>query len=124
MSHGKLESKHWRGFAADFFGADLNSDSQKAGGFSGLTSPRSACECWQDPVRADHGVRALDDFSRIVHRYVGNSGVRTLTCAEQLRAMAFAQLTWRESLRDIEASLAANITVFDCGQKVKDFRNL
>ena len=28
--------------------------------------------------------------------------------AEQLRAMAFAQLTWRESLRDIEASLAAN----------------
>jgi len=47
-------------------------------------------------------------FTRIVHRYDGNSGVRTLTCAEQLRAMAFAQLTWRESLRDIEASLAAN----------------
>lgn len=47
-------------------------------------------------------------FSRIVHRYDGNAGVRTLTCAEQLRAMAFAQLTWRESLRDIEASLAAN----------------
>ena len=47
-------------------------------------------------------------FTRIVHRYDGNAGVRTLTCAEQLRAMAFAQLTWRESLRDIEASLAAN----------------
>ena len=47
-------------------------------------------------------------FTRIVHRYGGNSGVRTLSCAEQLRAMAFAQLTWRESLRDIEASLAAN----------------
>ena len=47
-------------------------------------------------------------FTRIVHRYGGNAGVRTLTCAEQLRAMAFAQLTWRESLRDIEASLAAN----------------
>jgi len=47
-------------------------------------------------------------FARIVHRYDGNAGVRTLTCAEQLRAMAFAQLTWRESLRDIEASLAAN----------------
>lgn len=47
-------------------------------------------------------------FARIVHRYGGNAGVRTLTCAEQLRAMAFAQLTWRESLRDIEASLAAN----------------
>ena len=47
-------------------------------------------------------------FSRIVERYRGNSGVRTLTCAEQLRAMAFAQLTWRESLRDIEVSLGAN----------------
>ena len=47
-------------------------------------------------------------FARIVQRYGGNSGVRTLTCAEQFRAMAFAQLTWRESLRDIEASLSAN----------------
>ena len=47
-------------------------------------------------------------FARIVHRYCGNAGVRTLTCAEQFRAMAFAQLTWRESLRDIEASLSAN----------------
>ncbi len=49
-------------------------------------------------------------FARIVQRYSGNSGVRTLSCAEQFRAMAFAQLTWRESLRDIEASLSANAT--------------
>jgi hypothetical protein len=47
-------------------------------------------------------------FARIVQRYSGNAGVRTLSCAEQFRAMAFAQLTWRESLRDIEASLLAN----------------
>jgi Domain of unknown function (DUF4372)/Transposase DDE domain len=47
-------------------------------------------------------------FARIVQRRGGNSGVRTLSCAEQFRAMAFAQLTWRESLRDIEASLSAN----------------
>lgn len=47
-------------------------------------------------------------FTRIVQRYSGNAGVRTLSCAEQFRAMAFAQLTWRESLRDIEASLSAN----------------
>ena len=47
-------------------------------------------------------------FARIVHRYSGNAGARTLSCAEQFRAMAFAQLTWRESLRDIEASLSAN----------------
>ena len=49
-------------------------------------------------------------FARIVQRHGGNSGVRTLSCAEQFRAMAFAQLTWRESLRDIEASLSANAT--------------
>ena len=47
-------------------------------------------------------------FMRIVQRYAGDSGVRRLTCAEQFRVMAFAQLTWRESLRDIEASLSAN----------------
>jgi hypothetical protein len=47
-------------------------------------------------------------FARIVQRYAGNAGVRALTCAEQFRAMAFAQLTWRESLRDIEVSLSSN----------------
>jgi hypothetical protein len=47
-------------------------------------------------------------FARIVQRHGGNSGVRALSCTEQFRAMAFAQLTWRESLRDIEASLSAN----------------
>ena len=47
-------------------------------------------------------------FGRIVDRYSGNAGVRRLTCAEQFRVMAFAQLTWRESLRDIEVKLAAN----------------
>ena len=47
-------------------------------------------------------------FTRIVNRYSGNSGVRRLSCAEQFRAMAFAQLTWRESLRDIEVTLGAN----------------
>ena len=36
-------------------------------------------------------------FARIVQRHGGNSGVRTLSCAEQFRAMAFAQMTWRES---------------------------
>ena len=47
-------------------------------------------------------------FGRIVDRYSGNAGVRRMTCAEQLRVMAFAQLTWRESLRDIEVTLGAN----------------
>jgi transposase len=46
-------------------------------------------------------------FHRIVARHGGDKGVRALTCAEQFRAMAFAQLTYRESLRDIEACLQA-----------------
>ena len=47
-------------------------------------------------------------FGRIVARYGGDTRVRSFTCAEQFRAMAFAQLTWRENLRDIEACLGAN----------------
>jgi transposase len=47
-------------------------------------------------------------FSRIVKRYQGDTGVRSLSAAEHFRVMAFAQLTLRESLRDIEASLGAN----------------
>jgi hypothetical protein len=47
-------------------------------------------------------------FGRIVDLYSGNAGVRRLTCTERFRVMAFAQLTWRESLRDIEVTLAAN----------------
>lgn len=46
-------------------------------------------------------------FGRIVNRYGGNRYVKSLTCAEQFRVMAFAQLTWRESLRDIEVCLSA-----------------
>jgi len=47
-------------------------------------------------------------FHRIVDRYDGDRRVRTLTCAEQYRAMAFAQLTYRESLRDIETCLSVH----------------
>jgi len=47
-------------------------------------------------------------FARIVQRHGGNARVRKLSCAEQFRAMAYAQLTWRESLRDIELTLSAN----------------
>ena len=49
-------------------------------------------------------------FARIVERYGGDSRVRSLSCPEQFRAMAFAQLTCRESLRDIETCLLANQT--------------
>ena len=46
-------------------------------------------------------------FHRIVSRYDGDHRIRTLPCAEHFRALAFAQLTYRESLRDIEACLSA-----------------
>src|SRR3984957_12146633 len=46
-------------------------------------------------------------FTRIVARYDGDYDVRTFPCVEQYRAMAFAQLTYRESLRDIETCLSA-----------------
>lgn len=46
-------------------------------------------------------------FTRYVQKYGGDHRVRTLPCTEQFRIMAFAQLTHRESLRDIEACLTA-----------------
>lgn len=46
-------------------------------------------------------------FRRLVQRYRGDHRVRTFTCWHQFVCMAFAQLTFRESLRDIEACLRA-----------------
>lgn len=46
-------------------------------------------------------------FRRVVTRYGGNRRVRTFTCWDQFACMAFAQMTFRESLRDIEACLRA-----------------
>ena len=49
-------------------------------------------------------------FARIVERYGGDRYVKSLCCAEHFRVMAFAQLTYRESLRDIEACLSAQVS--------------
>lgn len=46
-------------------------------------------------------------FGRIVERYGGDHRVRQFSCASQFRCMAFAQLAYRESLRDIETCLRA-----------------
>lgn len=46
-------------------------------------------------------------LDRLVTRYNTESGVRHFGCRQQLICMVFAQLTWRESLRDIEACLNA-----------------
>lgn len=44
-------------------------------------------------------------FRRLVSKYRGDFNVRTFSCLNQFLSMAFAQLTYRESLRDIEACL-------------------
>lgn len=48
-----------------------------------------------------------DALDRCIRRYRGNHRVRTFSCRDQFLVMAFAQLTYRESLRDIEACLSA-----------------
>lgn len=47
----------------------------------------------------------LHEFRKCVTRYQGNRHVKTFTCLDQFLTMAFAQLTYRESLRDIEVCL-------------------
>jgi len=44
-------------------------------------------------------------FRRCVARYQGNHRIRSFTCSDQFLCMAFAQLTYRDSLRDIECCL-------------------
>lgn len=46
-------------------------------------------------------------FRRCIQRYHGNFKIKAFTCRDQYFSMAFAQLTYRESLRDIEACLRA-----------------
>ncbi len=45
------------------------------------------------------------EFHKCVARYQGNRRIRTFSCTDQFLCMAFAQLTYRESLRDIESCL-------------------
>ena len=48
------------------------------------------------------------DFRTCVKRYRGDENARTFSCMDQFLCMAFAQLTYRESLRDIEVCLRSN----------------
>jgi hypothetical protein len=47
----------------------------------------------------------MNEFRKSVNRYNGNYKVRKFSCLDQFLCMAFAQLTYRESLRDIETCL-------------------
>ncbi len=49
----------------------------------------------------------MHSFRRCVRRYRGEHWIKSFSCLDQYLCMAFAQLTYRESLRDIEACLRA-----------------
>jgi transposase len=53
------------------------------------------------------GFLPMHQFRGCVERYQGNRRIRSFSCLDQFLCMAFAQLTYRESLRDIETCLAA-----------------
>ena len=79
---------------------DLNSCDAR-----GFEQPGVTHERGQDAVRAGHGVRAVEDL-RAHHRSArGRCGRSHAGLRRLFRVMAFAQLTWRESLRDIEVCL-------------------
>src|SRR5690554_7752078 len=58
------------------------------------------------------------EFDKCVARYKGNYRVRNFTCRDHFYVMSFAQLTRRESLRDIENCLTAfSSKLYHCGIK-------
>jgi len=64
------------------------------------------------------------EFKQCVRRYNGNYKIKNFTCREQFLCMAFAQLTYRESLRDIQACLrAANKKLYHMGIRSKVSRS-
>jgi Domain of unknown function (DUF4372) len=74
---------------------------------SGNEIPGGADAYWQNVVRATHGFFAVDDVWTDRGTVPWRPLRESLRCAEHFRVMAFAQLTYRESLRDIEAGLSA-----------------
>lgn len=64
------------------------------------------------------------EFKKCVERYTGNYKVKSFSCWDQFLCMAFAQLTYRESLRDIEACLrVAQPKLYHMGIRGKVSRN-
>jgi IS4 transposase len=64
------------------------------------------------------------EFQKCVRRYNGHHKVKTFSCWDQFLTMAFAQLTYRESLRDIQACLrAAGSKLYHLGIRSRVSRN-
>ena len=66
----------------------------------GMHSGKTVFSQLTDLIHREH-------FSRLVRRYSGERRVRHFSCWEQFHCLVFAQLTYRESLRDIEACLGS-----------------
>ena len=66
----------------------------------------------------------MRDFQKCARRYRGNYKVQSFSCFDQFLSMAFAQLTYRESLRDIEACLRSmQPKLYHMGFRGKSSRN-
>ena len=64
------------------------------------------------------------EFRKCVDYYCGNYKIQKFSCWDQFLCMAFAQLTYRESLRDIEACLRAfNTKLYHIGMRGKVSRS-
>ena len=63
-------------------------------------------------------------FDRCVRRYRGNHRIKTFSCFDQYLCMAFAQITYRQSLRDVETCLRAmQSKLYHCGIRGNISRN-
>jgi hypothetical protein len=76
--------------------------------FPGTCSRRGQCNTGKTLFTQLMDFLPWTTFARIVERYGGDRYVKSLRRTEHFRVMAFAQLTYRESLRDIEACLSAH----------------
>jgi len=88
-----------------------------------MSSISNGSEIWHPPLKIQGGamnsgqmiftqvmeVMPLKTFHRCVDRYQGNFSVKHFNCLEQFRVMAFAQLTYRESLRDTVTCLHSKL---------------
>jgi len=64
------------------------------------------------------------EFEKCVRRYQGNYRMRRFSCFDQFLSMAFAQLTYRESLRDIETCLTVmGPKLYHAGMRGMAYRN-
>jgi hypothetical protein len=85
------------------FGVDFNSNRRIRGSFPDFPIGSAAVNLGRTLFSQLMDFVPWTSFGCLVKKYGGDVRVRKFRCTEQFCAMAFAQLTFRESLRDIEA---------------------